>query len=219
MVSFRTLFVAISGALTAVAIPSPTIQNITERAGTPSSEGFDNGYYYKWWSDGNAESSYNNGPGGYFSITWGSSGYLFGGKGWNPGTKDRVLTYTGQYKYSGNSIIGVYGWARNPLTEYYIVDNFGSYNPAAGGVSKGSFTVDGSLYDMYAATRVNHIDGTATYQQFWSVRRNKRTGGTIDVGAHFNAWAKAGMNIGSELDYQILHCEGYFSMGLCAITV
>jgi len=57
-----------------------------------------------------------------------------------------------------------------------IVENFGTYNPSTGAQNKGTVTLDGSVYDLLVSQRVNQpsIDGTATFYQFWSVRRNKR---------------------------------------------
>ena len=55
------------------------------------------------------------------------------------------MTYTGSYQYNGNSYLAVYGWTRSPLIEYYIVENFGSYNPSSGASNKGTVTVDGAV--------------------------------------------------------------------------
>ena len=107
------------------------------------------------------------------------------------------------------------------MIEYYIVENFGTYNPSSGATRKGSFTVDGSVYDIYQSTRTNQpsIDGTSTFQQFWSVRQSKRSSGSVDAAAHFNAWANLGMKLGTSHDYQIVATEGYQSAGSASITV
>ncbi|HEY7774742.1 MAG TPA: glycoside hydrolase family 11 protein, partial [Marinagarivorans sp.] len=57
------------------------------------------------------------------------------------------------------------------------------------------------------------ISGTSTFKQFFSVRTPRKPwgsiSGTIDVGLHFQKWAEAGMQLGTDFDYMVLATEGY----------
>ncbi|KAF4566367.1 Glycoside hydrolase, 10 [Pleurotus pulmonarius] len=231
MVSFTALLVTVTAAIGAFAAPP---SNATEgfgllqaRAGTPSSTGTSNGFYYSWWTDGAATCTYTNGAAGQYSVQWsGNAGNLVGGKGWNPGNSNRAISYTGTYTPNGNSYLSVYGWTRSPLIEYYVVESYGSYNPSSAASQKGTVTCNGATYTILQTTRVNQpsIDGTQTFQQFWSVRNPKKNpggaiSGTVDVGCHFQAWAAVGMNLGTQHNYQIVATEGYQSSGSSSITV
>ncbi|MHA7059108.1 glycoside hydrolase family 11 protein [Aquimarina sp. M1] len=117
---------------------------------------------------------------------------------------------------SGNSYLSIYGWTIEPLVEYYIIEDWRNWIPsmANGAVLKKSFEINGSVYDIYENTRVNQpsIVGNATFQQYFSIRRDTRNSGAIDISEHFRQWESIDMNLGKlhEVSFVV---EGYQSSG------
>jgi len=106
------------------------------------------------------------------------------------------------------SYIGIYGWTRNPLIEFYVVDNWLSqYRPGdwVGNKKHGDFTIDGAKYTVYENTRYGpSIDGDTQFKQFFSIRQEARDCGTIDITAHFQQWDKLGMKLGKMHEAKVL---------------
>ena len=207
-------------ALTA-AIVLPGVANAdANQTVTSNSTGTHNGFFYSFWEQASG-ATMTLGAAGNYSLTWNTAAQnVVAGKGWKPGSATHTVNYSGTFSPSGNGYLSLYGWTTNPLIEYYVVENFGSYNPSSGATKLGSVTTDGSTYDIYRTQRVNQpsIMGTATFYQYWSIRQSHRSSGTITVANHFNAWKSAGLSLGT-MDYQIMATEGYQSSGSSNITV
>ena len=234
MVSFSKLVLGLSAVVTVLAVP-PNFELETRQTITTSQTGTNNGYYYSFWTNGGGTVDYTNKNAGEYSVTWKNDGDFTAGKGWNPGSAQQVqhiififthssyhraITYSGTFSPQGNAYLSVYGWTTNPLVEYYILEDYGTYNPGPSMTHKGTVTSDGSTYDIYEHQQVNQpsIEGTSTFNQYWSIRQNKRVGGTVTTSNHFKAWAALGMNMGT-FNYQIVSTEGYESSGSSDITI
>lgn len=192
-----------------------------------SQTGTNNGYYWQLYiSSGTGCITLGNG--GNYSTTWslGSSGNLVAGKGWSTGSTTRVIGYNaGVFNPGSNGYLSLYGWSTNPLVEYYVVDNWGSFTPPGSGATfMGTVSSDGGTYNIYRTQRVNApsiISQSSTFYQYWSVRTAKRSTGTnntITFSNHVNAWRSHGMNLGT-MNYQIIASEGYGSNGSSNVTV
>ena len=193
---------------------------------TENKTGTEDGYAYELWKDSGNTSMTLNGNGN-FSCEWNNINNCLFRKGQKfdctqtyQDLNGVYIDYGVDYKPNGNSYMCVYGWTRNPLVEYYIVETWGSWRPPGATYALGTITVDGGTYDIYKTTRVNmpSIDGDTTFDQYWSVRQNKPSAngtkieGRISVSKHFEAWEKVGLKMGKMYEVA-LNIEGYQSSG------
>lgn len=172
------------------------------------------GHTYEFWRDSGGGCMVATADG--FSMEWSEDNNVLARKGVRPGTGNEVFTYDAIYTVDGTSFLGIYGWTRNPLVEYYIVDSWGGPRPPGSrGEQLGSVESDGGIYDIYRTQQVDKPSieqGVTTFAQYWSVLRSKRSGGIITVRSHFDAWQSKGMKMGSFYEVSLV-VEGYRSSG------
>ena len=209
------------------AAPEPETTETTQPPGpieiTENELGTLDGYDYELWKDSGTTTMTLEGQ-GLFRCQWSDINnalFRIGKKfdctqTWEE-IGDITVKYGADYFPVGNSYLCVYGWTREPLVEYYVVQSWGNWRPP-GAESLGVITVDGSQYDVYVTTRTNQpsIDGTQTFQQFWSVRKGKRTEDTVSLTEHFRSWADLGLELGNLYEVA-LTVEGYQSSGVAEI--
>lgn len=172
------------------------------------------GYHYEiWYQGGNNSMTYYDD--GTFKASWnGTNDFLarVGFKYNETQTHSQIGQLDAEFKFSkqgsagGYSYIGIYGWTVDPLVEYYIVDDWFTKPGSYLGQKKGEITVDGDTYDIYQNTRNQQpsIKGTSTFPQYFSVRRNARQCGHIDLTAHFKKWESLGMKMGKMYEAKFL---------------
>lgn len=186
------------------------------------------GASYEIWLDQTGGSgSMTLGSGGTFSTEWSCSvaqGNFLARRGM---TFDRTkkatdignitLDYAAEYSASGgNSRLCVYGWMVDPLVEYYIIEDWVNWCPSGPSTT---VTIDGAEYEIFTIdhTGPTILGDTRTFPQYFSIRKDKRTSGTITVSDHFKAWEKAGMSIGN-LTEVAMNVEGWESSGKANVT-
>eukprot|EP00833_Pecoramyces_ruminatium_P001396 jgi/Orpsp1_1/1175428/evm.model.c7180000053800.1 len=126
----------------------------------------------------------------------------------NPKTPKEIGHVYADFKLVKNEIenidysyIGVYGFDKIDkyrAKEFYIVDNWLSQERPGDWVGQkkyGDFMIDGAMYTVYERNLYGPaIDGLET-KQYFSIRKEARDCGTIDVTAHFEQWEKLGMRL------------------------
>ena len=185
------------------------------------------GFFFTFWKDG-GDACMKLDERGRYEVSYDLSERknLVAGKGWRTGSATRKVGYRAeQFDAGSNSYLTLYGWSVDPLIEYYVVDSWGTgfRPPGQGAEVLGTVTTDGGTYEIYRTTRVEKpsIRGTQTFDQFWSVRTERRPTGadaTITFADHVAAWRKHGMELGT-MNYQVMATEGFGSVGGSEIIV
>jgi endo-1,4-beta-xylanase len=153
-----------------------------------------------------------------FSLNFNTNDDFVVGIGWNPGSTSPI-THSGSFSVSrGLATLSVYGWSTSPLVEYYVIEDSAGFSQS--GTQKGTVTSDGGTYTIWENTRTNEpsIQGTATFNQYISVRNGGRASGTVTIANHFNAWKSHGMNLGT-LNLQVIAVETWDGAGSAQQTV
>lgn len=171
-------------------------------------------YHYEIWYQGgnNSMTYYDNGT---YKASWSGTNDFLARVGFKYnedksyeelGPIDAYFNWKKDGNAGGYNYIGIYGWTVDPLVEYYIVDDWYNKPGAYLGQKKGEITVDGDTYDIYQNTRVQQpsIKGTQTFPQYFSVRRNARSCGHIDITAHMKKWESLGMKMGKMYEAKVL---------------
>ncbi len=182
---------------------------------------------FEMWTEGGNDNKLiwfgpDQGGGAAFRTEWNMPNIYLGRVGlfWDedkPYTEYKNIYCDFNYMRSGRgtagnySYIGIYGWTRNPLMEYYIVEDwFGNDKRSdtlpvdttiIGGEIVGTITVDGDIYDIIVNMRINEasIDGYTTFPQIFSIRRTPRQCGTISVTEHFKKWEELKLPLGDRM--------------------
>jgi endo-1,4-beta-xylanase len=151
-----------------------------------------------------------------FSAKWSNNSDFLArlGIGWGGKSLATLGTVTADFTVKktgdsgGYSYIGVYGWAKSPCTEYYIIDDsmksmpFSPWNMQ----QKGSAIIDGETYKFFSG-QSNGTGGSqcgTPFRQNWSVRQKGRSCGTITISKHFEEWGKVGMSVDGLLEAKVL---------------
>lgn len=157
-----------------------------------------------------------------FKAEWNESGDFIARVGYfwgkeeddTPSYKDLDGEIHAEYSYTKTgssydySLIGIYGWSKDPLVEFYICDD--SYNRMTdpwNTTKIGSAVIDGATYNIYKGTMINMpsvLGENMNFTQVFSVRQGgTRQCGHISVTEHFKAWEKLNVKTGPLYDCKI----------------
>lgn len=127
---------------------------------------------------------------------------------------DITVNYDVDYNPNGNSYFCINGYLSDFYEEFFIVENWDSWAKPSSAKSLGNISIDDGIYDIYYNEVIYppNIHGILKKIEYWSVRREKRSQGTVSVEKHFKSWIEKGLNIDiiSRISFLI---EGFQSSG------
>jgi len=222
-----SLLLALAGTALAQDFCQSAAHSGEQKKETSNAVGNIGGVGYELWADSgnNSATFYSDGS---FSCTFQNAGDYLCRSGLSfdsTQTPDQIGQLTADFKLVksdiqnvGYSYVGVYGWTRDPLVEYYIVDNWLSPSRPGDWVGEknhGNFQIDGAQYTVYENNRFGpSIDGDTQFKQYFSIRSEARDCGTIDISAHFKQWEALGMKMGKLHEAKVLGEAGNGSGGV-----
>ncbi len=203
----------------------PCVVPTEEVCGMGSNTSVHCGLTYELWADAGSACMTNTADG--FLAEWSGNNYI-ARVGLRPEESEMlvppVVTYSATYNTNGTSYLTVYGWTTDPLVEFYILEAHDpAYRPPGNGADVTSFPdiqVDGGTYEVRRSQRNNQpsIIGTTSFPQYWSLRTQNRTSGSINVAEHFAAWEQAGLEMGDIYEVSMA-VEGFGSSGTAEVQV
>ena len=209
----KVLCLAISAAIAGLSVP------FSASAADKAVRGKIGAYEYEMWNLNNIGSCEFEPGEGSFTCSWEnvennifSMGKLYDTLKLNyKDVPDLSFSYDLEYTPNGDSLYGAYGYTKEPLMEYYIVDGWGRLKPTGGAKvqSYGTAVVNGHEYEVFTAYRYNTptFDGVSTIPTYWSVRKESASinnsantlHGCIDIAKHFDSWSAFGLDTSGKL--------------------
>lgn len=139
---------------------------------------------------------------GTFSSNWSDCsdymnqmGLRYGEGG--PGIDHKDYSFRADFKFTKESqardgYVGIHGWTVEPLTEYFIIEDWYGDMPTENQLGKymGSLNVDNARYRTYVSLMENEKSplGVETFPRICAIRPGCRQSGRVNISAHFDKW-------------------------------
>jgi len=221
-----------------VACNGPALSGGSQHCSSNSS-GTANSFTWTIWSSGSGGCIITYGSSAAFSATWNNSGDFLARVGLSLGsnkTFDQLGTISADFSETFTVVpvegktskiyVALYGWTVDPLSEFYIIDDYGDFVPGpinsdgSSRINYGSLTVDDGTYDIWAMPVKNRpaITGdNKDFTQIFNVRKERRKCGHISASQHFAKWSTIGLPVG-KLEEAMFLMEAQNNSGTVNVT-